>query len=110
MMPSPMNPIGAPAKSAIPPLPLSAHVRPVPHVGQPPERRLGGVPGPVFETHPAVVSSIIQRLEDKGIVDLTGPGLVSCGTVGDLNVPDQVDPGCDRGRKIPAHALSVIDV
>src|SRR5687768_8739683 len=110
MMPSPMKPIGAPSKSAMPPLPLSMSWCPVPHISQPRERRLGSVPRSVFETHPAIVSGIIQRLQHKGIVDLPGPGLVSGGTVGNLHVTDQVNPGGDRGREIPTHALSVIDV
>src|SRR5215208_2428988 len=96
MMPSPMNPIGAPSKSAMPPLPLPVSWCPEPHVSQPREGGLGGVPWPVFETHPAIVSGIVQRLQHKGIVDLPGPGLVAGGTVGDLHVTDQVDPGGDR--------------
>src|SRR5215212_2480359 len=110
MMPSPINPIGAPSKSAIKPLPLSVSWCPVPHIGQPRERRLGGVPGPVFETHPTIVSGIIQRLQYKGIVNLPGPGLVAGGTVGDLHVTDQVNPGGDCGGQIPTHALRMIDV
>src|SRR5215218_3757652 len=110
MMPSPINPIGAPSKSAIKLLPLPVSWRPEPHVSQPREGGLGGVPRPVFETHPAIVSGIVQRLQDEGIVDLPGPGLVASGTVGDLHVTDQVDSGGDRGSQIPAHSLSVVDV
>src|SRR5215212_4736070 len=110
MMPSPIKPIGAPSKSAMSPLPLSVSWCPVPHISQPFERRLGGVPRPVFETHPAIVSGIIQRLQHKGIVDLTGPGFVSGGTVGDLHMPDQVNSVGNRGGEISTHALSVIDI
>src|SRR5215208_6637479 len=110
MMPSPMNPIGVPSNSAIPHLPLFVSLRPVPHIRHPRERRFGRVPRPIFETYPAIVSGIIQRLEHKGIVDLPGPGLVAGGTVRNLHMTDQVNPGGDRSREIPAHALSVIDV
>src|SRR5215204_1236619 len=110
MMPSPMNPIGAPSKSAITPLPSSLRRCPVPHFRQPSERLFGRVPRPVFQTHPTIVSGIIQRLQHKWIVNLAGPGLVSRGTVGDLHVADQVDVGGDRRRQISAHALGVIDV
>src|SRR5215213_633620 len=110
MMPRPMNPIGAPSKSAITPLPSSLRRCPVPHIRQPSERCLGGMAGPVLQAHPAIVSSLIQRLQHEGIVDLPGPGLVSCGTVRDLHVADQGDAGGDRRRQISAHALRVIDV
>src|SRR5918993_5883512 len=110
MMPRPMNPIGAPSKSAIKPL-LSSWCRcPVAHFRQPSQRCLSRVSRPVFQTYPAVVCGIIQRLQHKRIVDLAGPGLVSRGTVGDLYVADKVDPGCDCRRQISAHALGVIDV
>src|SRR5215217_658357 len=110
MMPRPMNPIGAPSKSAITPLLSSLRRCPVPHFRQPCERRLSGVPRAVFETHPAVIPGIIQGLQHEGIVDFPGAGFVSRGAVGDLHVSDQVDAGSDRRREISAHALSVIDV
>src|SRR5215203_3746550 len=110
MMPSPINPIGVPSKSAITPLPSSSRRCPVAHVRQPSEGLRAGVPWPVFETHPAIVSGVIQCLQHEGIVNLSGPGLVSRGTVGYLYVADQVDAGGDRRRQISAHALGVIDV
>src|SRR3954464_5504924 len=98
IVPSTVNPIGAPSKSAIAPLPSFSPRSRVPHLRQPSERRLSCVPRSVFEPHPTVVSSVIQRLQHKGIVDLSGPGLVSRRTVRDLHVADQVDPGGDRRR------------
>src|SRR3954447_23417742 len=98
MIPTPIKPVVAPSKTSITPLPSFSRRSTVPHLRQPSERRLSCVPRSVFETYPTVVFSVIQRLQHKGIVDLSGPGLVSRRTVRDLHVADQVDPGGDRRR------------
>src|SRR6185312_13469494 len=83
---------------------------PVAPLFQPAQRLLGSRRRFVLAANPAHVSHSVERVEDEGIVDLTGTRLVAGRSVSHLHVTDAAGMLAQRRREIPLHALHVIDV
>src|SRR5688572_5517762 len=64
----------------------------------------------VLAADPAGVADAVEMLEQEGIVDLAGAGLVPAGIVGKLQMRDAREVFLDGARKIAFHDLHVIDV
>ena len=64
----------------------------------------------VFGADVAFVAFFIEQLEQEGVVDFAGAGLVATGVVGDLHVRDARQVGLDGRAQIALHDLHVINV
>src|SRR5271165_2657026 len=64
----------------------------------------GGL-GLVLAADPSVVAELVDTAEQEVIIDFAGPGLVTAGIVGNLNMRDAIEMLRDRRRKFAFCAL-----
>src|SRR5712692_11362458 len=70
--------------------------------------RAGG--GAVFAADPAVITQLVEQIEEIGVVDLAAVGLVAVGHAGDLDMGVAPGEAAQMDGEITLHDLAVIEV
>src|SRR3712207_5151641 len=112
MIPSPTKPTFSAILSLLLKLEISdAHLAAAHPFGDPREAVLGSVGGGVvLQAHVPVVADLLERAEDKSVVDLARPRLPAAGRVRHLYVPDGARVLAQVRHQVPLHPLHVVEV